>query len=240
MSAPYNPGSGGSRPGEQPQWGGYPGGANYPQQGQPGYPGQSGEGGYQQQPGSYQQGGYQGYQPGNYPQPQGGYSYQQPSWGGYDEGEERESVRVIGLVTAVVGAVLLVLGAAALNWYSQNGQHVKLHDLYKDAKAGNVGLMKAYGGYLIWVLIAVVVISAVLASLPIGSSAQVFRVLAPLVGAVGIVLTLVALNSYFDKVKAANPGVDVGIFKHSAVGLYLTLIGFLVAGIAGVFGPRRV
>src|SRR5256885_5402889 len=93
MSSPYNPPPCGQQPGEQPQWGGYPGGANHPQQDQPGYSGQ----GYQQ--GGYQQGGYQqgsypqqgGYQQANYPQQQGGYGYQQgaqQSWGGSGYGSQ--------------------------------------------------------------------------------------------------------------------------------------------------------
>jgi hypothetical protein len=55
------------------------------------------------------------------------------------------------------------------------------------------------------------------------------------------VVTLLALNSYWDKAQsnAGSANVDVGVFKHTAVGLYLTLIGFLIAGVAGVFGPRR-
>lgn len=46
------------------------------------------------------------------------------------------------------------------------------------------------------------------------------------------------MNSYWSKAKDLG-ATDVRIFKHSAIGLYLTLAGFLVAGVAAVFGPRR-
>lgn len=76
-----------------------------------------------------------------------------------------------------------------------------------------------------------------LASLPIGSAGLAFRVLAPAAGVVGIVVTLLALNTFWDKANVVSG--DLGVFKHSAAGLYLTLIGFLIGGVAGVFGPRR-
>jgi hypothetical protein len=244
MSGPYNP-QPGSQPGEQPPWGGYPGSPSYPQQGQPSYGGQEGyqQGGYQGYPpqggyqqGAYQQGGYQhgGYEQGAYPPPQGGYSYQQQAWGT----GRRETVGVIGLIGAVVGAALLILGFTALAWYRIAGQDVKFSDLHRSLnQPGAPGLAKAYFGWLGWVLLAVVVVSALLASLPMGSAALMFRIVAPVAGAVGIVVTLLALNNYWDK--ANNVLGDVGVFKRSAVGLYLTLVGFLIAGVAGVFGPRR-
>ena len=247
MSAPYNPGPGGNQPGQQPQWGGYPGGANYPQQGQPGYGDQSGP----PQQGGYQAGNYPGnYPQGNYPQQQGsGYGYQQQSsqsaqspstsesWRSSYDAELREAVGVVGLALAAVGALLLILGIAALDWYSAGGDKLKLSDLHKAAKEADIGLMKAYGGFLVWILVVLVVVAAVLASVP-GPAAATFRVVAPVVGLLGLVITLVALNSFWSKAKDAG-STDVGIFKHSAIGLYLTLLGFVVAGIAGVFGPRR-
>jgi hypothetical protein len=242
MSGPYNPAPG-SQPGEQPQWGGYPGGANYPQQSQPGYPGQDAyqQGGYQ----GYQQGGYQqpGYQQGGYQQPQGGYSYPQQTWG-YGTAR-RETVGVIGLIGAAVGAALLIVGFTAVKWYSFSGldfgKFSDFNDDLKNAGSAAPGLAKAYFGWLGWVLLVLVIVAAVLASLPIGTVAMAFRIVAPVVGVAGIVVTLLALNSYWDKAQssAASANVDVGVFKHTAVGLYLTLIGFLIAGVAGVFGPRR-
>jgi hypothetical protein len=257
MSSPYNPPPGGQQPGEQPQWGGYPGGANYPQQEQPGYPGQGyqqggyqqggyQQGGYPQQPGGYQQPGeYQqpgGYQQGNYPQQQGGYGYQQgaQSWGG-SSNQQSQSVGFIGIAIAVVGALFMIVAITALNWYSANGEHAKLSDLKKSLDGpGAPGFPKAYFGWLVWVLVVLVLVAAVVANLPIGPAAAAMRIVAPVLGVVGVVVTLLALNNYWSKLKDLNGGdADVGLFKHSAVGLYLTLIGFLVAGVAGVFGPRR-
>ncbi len=246
MSAPYNPGPGGNQPGQQPQWGGYPGGANYPQQGQPSYSEQPSspqqQGNYS---GGYQQGNYPG---GNYPQQQGGYGYQQQpqpqpqqsSWSSsYGERSgDAASVGIVGIAVAAVGALLLILGISALDWYSAEGDKIKLSDVHDGAKQIDAGLMKAYGGFLVWILLVLVVVSAVVASLPIGSPAVAFRIVAPVLGLLGVVITLIALNSFWSKAKDAG-STDVGIFKHSAIGLYLTLLGFLVAGVAGVFGPRR-
>lgn len=239
MSGPYNPPPGGNPPGEQPHWGGYPGGA-YPQPGQTGYPGQAGY----QQGGGYNYPQQTGYQPGG--QQQGGYGYQQPAGYGYEQrdwrgysSQPREKVGIIGLALAVVGAVLLILSFTTLNWYKPPGG--KFSDLHDAAKAADAGLAKAFSGWLAWVLVALVIITAVLANLPIGGMALTFRIIAPVLGILGIVLTLLALNNYWSKVKdaAQAQGIDVGIFNHSEIGLYFALAGFLIAGIAGVFGPRR-
>ena len=260
MSAPYNPAPGGHQSGEQPSWSGYSGGS-YPQPHQPGYGGseeyqQGGysqpgghqyggyqQGGYQQggyQQGGYQQGGYQqgGYQQPNYSQQQGGYGYGQ-GYGSYSSySQPRQTVGIVGLIVAVVGAIVLISGFF-LNWYSAGGDHLKFSDLHKSLDGpGAPGFPKAYFGWLAWVLLALVIIAAVLANLPIGSSALIFRIVAPIIGLLGLAITLLALNSYWDKAKDAG-ATDVGIFKHSAIGLYLTLAGFVIAGVAGVFGPRR-
>jgi hypothetical protein len=256
---------GGNYPPQNPP--GHPDQGGYPDQGgfsQPSYQGggyqQGGypQGGYQQ--GGYQQGGYPqqggyaqpggspyqgGYQQGGYPPQRSGYDYQQQpqspqerAWRSrYDE--PSESAGIAGLALAAVGALLLVVGIAALDWYSLSGQGIKFNDLHDAAKHGNVGLMKAYGGFLAWILVVVVVVAAVLASLPIGAGGAACRVITPIVGALGIALTLVALNSFWTKDRKAGEAVDVGIFKHASIGLYLTLLGFVVVGIAGVIGPRR-
>ncbi|HEY7048531.1 MAG TPA: hypothetical protein VH373_15030 [Jatrophihabitantaceae bacterium] len=247
MSAPYNPAPGGQQPGDQPSWGGYSGG-NYPQQNQPGYGGSDEyqQGGYGQsgysQPGGYQYGEYQqgGYQQANYPQQPSGYGYGQ-GYGGYGSysSQPRQTIGIVGLVVAFVGAIVLISGFF-LNWYSADGGHLKFSDIHKTLDGpGAPGLPKAYFGWLAWVLLALVIIAAVVANLPIGSASLPMRIAAPVIGLLGLLLTLLALNSYWDKVKDVNGGGDVGIFKHSAIGLYLTLAGFIIAGVAGVFGPRR-
>jgi hypothetical protein len=243
MSAPYNPGPGENQPGQQPQWGNYPDGANYPPQSPSGYPEPTvypGQRGYLGQ-GNYPAQG--GYQQGNYPQQPSGYNYQQqpqqpqqPSWrSGYDQ--PRESAGVVGLAAVAVGALLLIIGVTALNWYTVLGQPGKLKDLGNSAKDIDAGLMKAYSGFLVWILVLAVVASAVVASMPSGA-ATLFRIITPVLGVLGVVITLLASSSFWSKAK--DTGLqDAGVFKHTQIGFYLTLLGFLVAGIAGVFGPRR-
>src|SRR6266536_1719253 len=120
MSGPYNPGPGGDQPG-------YPGQQGYPQ------------------PGGYGQG--SGYQPTNYPQPHGGYWYGQagsslgPGYGA----RQRQSVGLAGLAVAAVGAVLLVLGFTALNWYGADGDHLTFSDIHKSLGGLRApGFPKAY------------------------------------------------------------------------------------------------
>jgi len=247
MSTPYNPGPGEGQPGQQPQWGNYPGGGNYPQQDPSGFPeptvyprhgGYPEQGGYPGQGNYPQQGGYQ--QQGNYPQQPSGYNYQQqpqqPAWRSRDD-EPSESAGIVGLAVTAVGALLLVIGVAALNWYTVLGQAGKLSDLGVSAKDIDAGLMKAYSGYLVWILVLAVVAAAVIASLPSGAAA-LFRIIAPVLGVIGVVVTLLASSTFWNKAK--DTGLqDAGVFKHAQIGLFLTLAGFLIAGIAGVFGPRR-
>jgi hypothetical protein len=240
MNGPYNP-QPGSQPGDQPPWARYPGGAGYPPYGQPAHGGQDGyqQGGYQGYPaqGGYSQGGYQqaSYQQSGYQQPHGGYSYPQQAWG---RTGRRERVRVIGLLGAAVGAAMLIAGFTALAWYRIVGRDIKFGDFHRALnQPGAPAFPKAYFGWLGWVLLAVVVVSAALASLPIGSFALTFRIVAPAAGVIGMVVTLLALNNYWDNAKSFLG--DVGVFKHSTVGLYVTLIGFLIAGVAGIFGPRH-
>ena len=183
-----------------------------------------------------------GQQPGEYQQP-GGYQHGAQSWGGSGS-QQSQSVGYVGIALAVVGAMFMIAGVTALNWYSVGGEHATLSDLQPGAKDMDVGLMTAYGGFLVWILLILVLAAAVAACVPIGSAGPAMRVIAPLVGVLGVVVTLVALNSYWSKFKGLNRTQDVpdgkaGIFTHSASGLWMTLAGFLIAGIAGVFGPRR-
>jgi hypothetical protein len=259
MSGPYDSQSG-SRPGEQPQWAGYPGDGTSLQPGRPGGPGYGPRegyqpGGYQAYPaqggyphGGYPQGGYQysgyqqgGYQQGGYQQslggyqhPHGGYGYAQQAWSTH----RRESVGVIGLIAAAAGAAVLIVGFTVLAWYRIGGLDITFSDFHKTVdQPGAPVFPKAYFGWLGWALLVLVAASAVLANLPIGSATLAFRILAPAGGVVGIVATLLALKDFWDKANVVAG--DVGVFKHSAAGLYLILIGFLIGGVAGVFGPRR-
>ena len=126
---------------------------------------------------------------------------------------------------------------AALNWYTVLGQAGKLTDLGNSADGIDAGLMKAYSSYLVWILVVAVVAAAVFASLPSGAAA-LFRIITPVLGVIGIVITLLASSTFWSKAK--DTGLpDAGVFKHTQIGFYLTLAGFLIAGVAGVFGPRR-
>jgi len=140
---------------------------------------------------------------------------------------------VVGLVLTAVGAIALVLGYTALEWYkASESQHAKLSDLRSIVHLPGFpsGFPKAFFGWLDWVLLGAVIAFAIIANLP-SPTATAFRVLTPLVGAAGIAGILLALND-----QALSNG---HIFTNAWLGLYASLAGFLIVGIAGVIGPQR-
>lgn len=193
-----------------------PGSASYPPQNRPTYGG----------PGTYTDQGYQHSHAGD--------NSRQHTAGTH----RRKPIGVIGWISTAVGAVLLIVSFTALAWYRIGGRYTAFSDFHRGLSQPDApGFPKEYFGWLGWLLLVIVIVSAVLARLPIGSAATTFRILAPVAGIVGIVVTLLALNNFWDR---ANRAINqFGIFKHSTAGLYIALIGFLVAGLAGLCAPRR-
>jgi len=102
---------------------------------------------------------------------------QQPGSGGSPAGygpsgygDAAAAPGVYALALAAVSAVLGVLSFTALNWYSGKGdsKFSDVRDLVTNAqtKPYAAGMAKVYFGWLAWVLLAAVVVSAVLAALP--------------------------------------------------------------------------
>lgn len=131
-------------------------------------------------------------------------------------------VTVVGTLTALVGTVLA--------WYSVTGADVDLQDFARGtSSAGAKDLPHMYFGWLLWLLLALTFVAALLATLP-GPLSVTLRILSPLLGVLNAVLMVVSLGQL-------SP--DNSIYDHTASGFWATLIGFIVTGFGGVFGPQR-
>jgi hypothetical protein len=137
----------------------------------------------------------------------------------------RRAANPAGIAVALIGGGTALIGTF-VDWYTG----VTLGDIVNALDAdGAKAFPKAYFGWLMWVLLAATVVTALFANLPHGA-ANALRVISPVLGALGVVLVLVSLN------ELSQQG---SVFDHSSGGLYLVLLGFAVAGVGGLFGPRR-
>lgn len=159
-----------------------------------------------------------------YPQSPGypmSYPYQMPA-------AKRPAASVPGLIIATVGAAAAIIGFFT-PWYSANGANTKLKDIVTAVKPdGAPGLAHAWFGWLMWVVFGLAAIAAFVAVLP-SPAGIALRIIAPLLGLVGAVLVYAALNSVTSKSNASP-------FDHAGIGLWLTLLGFVVVGVGGAFG----
>jgi hypothetical protein len=149
------------------------------------------------------------------------------AYGAYGAGRPpvRRVPNPVGIAIALVGGIAALVGVF-VDWYTD----VQLGDIVNGLDAdGAKAFPKAYFGWLMWVLLAATVVAALLANLPVGV-AGALRVISPILGVLGAVLVIVSLH---ELIRGAS------VFDHSAGGLYLVLVGFVVSGAGGVPGPRR-
>lgn len=203
------------------------------QSGQPQYGQGAYQGGYTQ---PQQQGGYgQPAQPA-YGQQQPG--YRQPYYGaGAAPGRSAAGRRfgVVGTVLALVGAAAVVIAFLGPNWGDgANGKFSDIHTFVTTAGAGTsvASLAHVYFNWLAWVLLAASALLALLANAPTGV-APALRIVGTLVGLGSAVATLFAL-----KIISSGRGLSWYI-KHSDVGYWLAIAGFVVMAVGALIGPRR-
>jgi hypothetical protein len=212
------PGSPGYGPPSPPPYG------QQPPYGQPGYG----------QPGQYEQSAPYGQQP------MGPVTTQ---FARLDPGPS-QSFGLIGALVALIGAAALIVSFTAVNWFSFPGTNGDSHfgDVHTVLNAADSsGLAaepaNAYFSWLAWVLLIVAVLVALLAVTPAIGTA--FRVIGPIVALGAIVLTFLAVKLF------SGSNSDTGFngygdyLKHTSIGFYLALAGFLLAGIGAVVGPRN-
>lgn len=131
----------------------------------------------------------------------------------------------VAMMLGIDGGAAALVGML-LNWYSG----VPLGDIVDALDApGAKAFPKAYLGWIMFVLLAATVVAALLANttLLVGG---LLRVISPVLGGAGAALVLVSLHQLIS---------SGSIFEHTAIGLWLVLAGFVVAGLAGIPGPRR-
>jgi hypothetical protein len=143
-----------------------------------------------------------------------------------------------GAVTALIAVVAIVVCFTALNWITEsaggvryNADFSQLHDLVKDTNSDAPRISTWYFGWLGWLLLVAVAVLALLAVLPTPAHG-LFRGLGFLVGVGGGVITFFALKS---------GGTTLSdLLKHGAIGFWVAIAGFVVAGLGAAMGPRRV
>lgn len=137
------------------------------------------------------------------------------------------SANPVGIVVAIVGGALSLIGTL-VEWYSPGS--VTLQDIIRALDApGAKAFPKAYFGWLMWVVLALTVVAALFANVA-GPLSTPMRVASPVLGALGAILVCVSLGQLIS---------GRSILDQSGAGLWLVLGGFIVAGLAGVLGPRR-
>jgi len=133
---------------------------------------------------------------------------------------------VVGAVITAIAAVLLVVSFLALNW--TRSPAVKFSKLHTAASQPGVnGYIHAYFSWLGWVLLVVAIVVALAANAP--TAIHGFLRL------IGLLLGIGAAIATFWSLKTGSSFSFV--FHHTSVGFWLSIVGFLVAGIGALVGP---
>ncbi len=133
----------------------------------------------------------------------------------------------VGMAGAALGGVLALFGTL-VDWYSPGS--ISLQDIIRALQApGADAFPKAYFGWLLWVLLALTVVTALFAN-TVGPLTTALRVVSPLLGVLGAVLLCTSLGQLIS---------NRSIFDHSSAGLWLVVVGFVIAGVSAIPGPRR-
>lgn len=142
----------------------------------------------------------------------------------------------------VVGAALVVLSVATLQWYRVNqgvdvaGSGFTFHDLQQNADQLNAPVATAYFNWLAFTLGVAVTITGILANVPLPANG-LLRVLGFLCGAGGVVGTYYALSQLFYAEHAAG-GSKHGVLDNATYGVWCAFAGFALAAIGALLGPR--
>lgn len=198
------------------------------------------------QPGQYGQPA----QPGQPYGPQYGQPAQQPYGYGQPPGDRSSAVAnaygspigsgakfgVVGATFAGVGLVVLIISFTAVNWFSTSffqgdSKFSDLHDGVKANSAAAAGVAKTYFSWLGWVLLIATVVIAIAATLPSPASGPL--------RALGAVLAAAAIALTFFAIQLEDGAAYTSFLKHSSIGFFLALGGFLLAGIGALCGPSN-
>ena len=181
-----------------------------------------------------------------------------------------DTIGVVGMVIAAIGALLVVLAFTVFKWFrngtadnpfgskNDKSKFSDIHDALDKVSAQingagqglskdvSFGVSKLYFGWLGWVLLGVAVVVAVLALLPT-AAAPALRLVGLIVGIAAAAITVWALDlisvsgTLASLVKSRGDSVPgfTDYIKHSGLGAWAAIAGFLLIGIGAVIGPQR-
>lgn len=175
----------------------------------------------------------------------------------------RGRVGATGLVVAASGAVLVLLAFTLLDWFRSGSNSPFFRSAgtstFGDISGGfdgfrqrvaalspgsgnevHFGVADVYFGWLGWLLFALCCCATTAA---LASSARVVGVVGLLLGLGAAAVTVWALNLVTFSGHLAQMTIDAptfwGYLKHSAVGAWLAIIGFVLLGVGAALGTRR-
>jgi hypothetical protein len=146
-------------------------------------------------------------------------------------GATARTIGIPGIALVVAGAVLLALSFVTLAWYDVGHgiASIKFSSLHALSSHGHgARVPRWYFGWLAGLLLGVVIVLGIAANLP-GPLAPVLRIVGPVIGLFGVVVTYWALH------KVVTPA---SVFDHTGAGLWFAFAGFLLAGTGAALGPR--
>jgi hypothetical protein len=144
---------------------------------------------------------------------------------------------VLGSLIAAVGAVLVVLSFTVLDWFTRgaepNSHFSQIHRVLDREGSLAAGTAKLYFSWLGWALLVAVVVFALLANLP-SPLTTAFRVIGALGAVAAIAVTFVAIKLV--SAPAGAPSYSEYL-KHTRIGFYVAIVGFLLVGVGAAVGP---
>ncbi|HEX3337195.1 MAG TPA: hypothetical protein VHS54_12105 [Jatrophihabitans sp.] len=157
--------------------------------------------------------------------------------------DTRRGLGVVGLVLVLAGAALVLVSFRFLDWYeirSPSADSVpeitfsRLHRGVDDL--GGAVVASAYFAWLAWVLLIGVIAVGCVANAP-SPLADAMRVGGFLIGLLAAAATYYALAQYRDA--QVNAGATRhGVLFNSTWGLWIAIVGYLLAGVGAAVGPR--
>jgi hypothetical protein len=141
----------------------------------------------------------------------------------------------------VIGAIMLLLSFTTLDWYPGSQGADALHGISFTDLHHNLGALlapaatKVFFGWASWLLLILLIIVGFGANLPI-SAANELRVLGLFLGLVGAAFTYYALSEYMRALRDHGGGSG-GALDNAQAGIWLALIGYLLAGAGAMIGP---
>jgi len=148
-----------------------------------------------------------------------------------------------GLLLVAAGAVLIVLSYYTFDWYGVGrGADSAPETTFGNLRAsidqfGGARAAEVYFDWLAWVLLIAVILLGAVANVE-SRLTDLARIAGFVVGAAGIAVTYYALLQYSDA------QADAGAARHNPLfnaswGLMTVLLGYALAAIGAVLGPRR-